>query len=253
MPVAHIIDILALSAPVIELGIVVVLIARKLWHRFPAFTAYAMLHVAKLPTEFFLRHQHGNAYYSAYFFFYWSTELVSAVLTYAIIYDLYGQVFRRYEGLNRLGRLLMNWVGAILVLIGVIATATASGNDFTRRVNAYMAVDQIYEIVRLGLILFLFMFASYFRLRWSNYMFGIAVGLAFYGSCGLAGQAILLYYGSRAHIVADILLSAAYTCTLTIWLGYLLTRSNAVDQSFELPANDLAIWNNALVGMLNSR
>ena len=253
MPVAHITDILALSAPVIELGIVVVLIAKKLWRRFPAFTAYAILHVAKLPTEFFLSHQPGSVYYSAYFFFYWSTEAVSAVLTYAIIYDLYGQVFRRYEGLNRLGRLLLNWVAALLILVGAIASATASGNDFTRLVNGIMAVQQIFDILRLGLILFLFMFASYFHLRWSNYMFGIAVGLAFYGSCDLTAQALLVHFGTRAHSISDVLISAAYTCTVTIWLGYLLTRSSALDQSFELPANDLAVWNDALVGMLNGR
>jgi hypothetical protein len=253
MPVAQIIDFLASLQPVIVLGIVIVLIARKLWRRFPAFAAYAVLHVAKLPTEFFLRHQHGSSYYTAYFVFFWSTEVISAVLTYAIIYELYDQVFRRYEGLSRLGRQLLNWVAAILVLIGAVASAMTSGNDYTRMVNGLMAVDQIYNIVRLGLILFLFVFAFYFRLRWSNYMFGIAVGLAFYGSCDLIAQSLLVHYGARANNVTTVLIAAAYTCTVMIWFAYLLTRSSAVDQSFELPVNDLAVWNDALTGMLNGR
>jgi hypothetical protein len=253
MPVAHLIDILALSAPVVELGIVAVLLAKKLWHRFPAFTAYAVLHVAKLPIEFFLRHHQGTAYYTAYFFTYWSTEVISAVLTYAIIYDLYEQVFRRCEGQSRLGRLVMNWVAAVLVLIGVVASAMSSGNDYSRLVDGMMTVYQVYGVVRLGLILFLFIFASYFRLRWSNYMFGIAVGLAFYGSCEIAGQVLLLHFGSRASNVATLLMGAAYACTVVIWLGYLVTRSEAVDQSFEFPTNDLAVWNDALAGMLSGR
>ncbi|HZU23018.1 MAG TPA: hypothetical protein VE998_09325 [Terriglobales bacterium] len=253
MPVAHLIDVLELLAPAVELTIVAVLIAKKLWHRFPAFTAYAMLHVAKIPIEFFLRHHPGRSYYTTYFLFYWATEVLSAILTYAIIYDLYGQVFLRYEGLSRLGRQVLNWVAAILVLIGVGASAMTGGNDYTRFVSGIMAMQQVFDIVRLGLILFLFVFASFFRLRWSNYLFGIAVGLAFYGSCDLTAQALLLHYGSRAHSVSDILISSAYTCAVVIWLGYLLTRANMVDQSFELPANDLGAWNDALAGMLNGR
>lgn len=253
MPVAHLIDVLELSAPVIELGIVVVLIAKKLWRRFPAFTAYAMLHVAKLPTEFFLRHQPGAAYYKIYFLFYWGTEALSAFLTFAVAYELYGEVFRRYEGLQKLGRVLMNWVAAILVLIGVLVSGMSNGSDYSRLVSGIMTVRQIFDITRLGLILFLFIFASYFKLRWSNYMFGIAVGLAFYGSVELVAQAFQVHYGSVVNIGYAILVGAAYDCALVIWLSYLLTRSNAVDQSFELPANDLAVWNDALVGMLNGR
>src|SRR5438270_8554361 len=163
MPVAQIIDLLALLQPAIELGIVIVLVVKKLWRRFPAFTAYAVLHVAKLPTEFFLRHQHGSAYYTAYFFVYWSTEVISAVLTYAIVYELYDQVFRRYEGLSRLGRLLLNWVAAILVLIGAVASAMTSGNDYTRLVTGMMTAHHFHEILRLGLVPFLFMIPSSLR------------------------------------------------------------------------------------------
>ena len=140
-----------------------------------------------------------------------------------------------------------------VVLIGVVAAASTTGNDFTRMVRGIFAVRQIYEIVRVGLILFLFVFASYFRLRWSNYMFGIAVGLAFYGSVELVAQAIFLHYGTVVNLTYGVLVGCAYDCSVVIWLGYLLTRSNAVDHSFELPTNDLPAWNSALVGMLNGR
>lgn len=253
MPAAQVIDVLSLSAPAVHLGIVIVLVLKKLWNRFPAFSAYAMLHAAKLPAEFVLSHHSGSSYYTAYFLFYWATELISAVLTYAIIYDLYQQVFCRYEGLSRMGRLLMNSIAGILILVGVVASASATGSEFSKLVTGFMAVRQIFEILRLGLILFLFLFASYFRLRWSNSMFGIAVGLAFYGSCELAGQALLLHYGARANMLCDLLVRSAYTCTVVIWFAYLLTRRTAVDQSFELPANDLAVWNDAVAGMLNGR
>ncbi|HKD92041.1 MAG TPA: hypothetical protein VKB56_09065 [Terriglobales bacterium] len=250
MSAAHIAsDVNQLLAPTVEAVVLCVLIARGLWREFPSFAAYAALHVVKLPALFFLNRNHH--YYKVYFVTYWATEALSAVLTYAVIYELYQHVFRRYHGLEKVGRIAMNCIAAGCILIGVVAAGSATVSNYASLVREIFAIRQTVDILRLGLVVFLLVFASFFRLRWPSYLFGIAVGLAFYGCCELAGQAIQLHFGPSANLTYSLLIGGAYTCTVFIWMVYLLRYSTVPEQSYELPANDLATWNNALAGMLN--
>ena len=243
-------DAMQLIAPAVEAAILFVLIRKGLWREFPAFTAYAALHVAKLPAQFILS-LHLPKYYKVYFLTYWLTEALSAVLTLAVIYELYQHVFRRYHGLEKVGRIAMNCIAAGCVLIGVVAAGSATGSNFDGLIKGIFAIRQTVDILRLGLVVFLLLFASFFRLRWPSYLFGIAVGLAFYGSCELAGQALVLRFGHSVDLTYSLLIGGAYDCTVFIWIFYLFKHSTVTEQTYELPANDLAVWNNALAGMLN--
>lgn len=242
-------DVNQLLAPTVEAVVLFVLITRGLWREFPSFAAYAALHVAKLPALFLLSQFHQ--YYKAYFLTYWATEALSAVLTYAVIYELYQHVFRRYQGLEKVGSIAMNCIAAACVLIGVVAAGSATGSNYASLVRGIFAIRQTVDILRLGLVVFLLLFASFFRLRWPSYLFGIAVGMAFYGCCELAGQAIQIHFGPSANQTYSLLIGGAYSCTVFIWMVYLLRYSTVPAPSYELPANDLAAWNNALAGMLN--
>src|SRR5215469_632391 len=245
-------DFLQLLAPTVELVVFIGMLARGLWRRFPGFAFYLAFYLLRVPTIFAISHRHAStANYFLYFQVYWISEGISACLTFAVIYELYMHVFRSYASLERPGRRALNWLGGMLLLAGVFSAALSTGNDFSRLVKGIHLVQQTFDIMRFGLMLFLFLFASYLRIRWTSYSWGIAIGVAFYASCDLAVQAIQLHYGRSADMASALMLGAAYDCAAIIWLTYLLKRSSRSEQSFELPTNDLAVWNDALAGMLN--
>jgi hypothetical protein len=251
MPASHTITAwLQLLPPLLLLFLVIVLIRKDLFDKLPAFSTYSVFHVVALPTRFFLW-QHGANWYTAYFLAYWLTEAVSALLTVAVIYELYGGLFSRYGDLQTIGRRMLNCIAGLVILIGFLTAMSTSGSEFDRWITGMFAVRQMVDVMRLGLVGFLLVFAAYFRMRWPAGMFGVSVGMAFYGSCELAGQALQVRYGTSAAFAYTVLVGSAYVCTTLIWLTYLLKGSTATEQSVELPANDLAVWNNALVGMLN--
>jgi hypothetical protein len=244
-------DLLQLSPPIIQCCILVILISRGLFRKLPAFSAYLILHVIALPVRFLLWHQHGPSWYAAYFVTYWITEGFSAVLTLAIICELYAGFFKRYEELEKLGRRILNSIAAIVIAVASVAAIAAAGTGLDRWVSGMLALRQGVDVSRLGLTAFLLLFAAYFRIRWPAELFGISIGLAFYASCELAGQALRVHFGASAASIYTTLVSSAYAVAVLIWMIYLLKPSRATQQSFELPANDLAVWNDALAGMLN--
>ncbi|MBV8205496.1 MAG: hypothetical protein JO041_01785 [Acidobacteria bacterium] len=245
-------DSLVLLTAAIQMALMGMLVWKKLWRGFPAFTAYTALHVAALPAQVVVRHV-PHPSYMVYFFVYWCTAALSAILTFAVIYELYMQVFRRYEGMSKAGAVLLNCAAAILLLAGVVAAAFSTGPDYSRLIQGILAVRQAVDILRLGLVFFLFAIAGYFKLQWPSHIFGLVVGFAFYASCELAGEALHFRLGPSAAFAYSLLVTVAYGCTVLIWLYYVAARRSEREQPFELPANDLAIWNNALAGMLKGR
>lgn len=251
MPSANSISMVVTAAVVsLESAVLTMLVIRKAWREFPIFTAYVGFHVTKAAYLLVLRAL-GKPYYPLLFYSYWICAALIDLFALAFTYELYGQVFRRYPGMERLGRLLLNCIAACVVLVAIVAAARLPVNaEFTRRVQAFNAVTTAFDIVRLGLVLFLFLFAAYFRLRWSSKTFGIAAGVALYISCELAFQGIEIRFGQSASLTYGIATGIAYLTALFIWLRYFRISAPIADQSFEPPLHDLGLWNDAMAGML---
>jgi hypothetical protein len=104
-------------------------------------------------------------------------------------------------------------------------------------------------MIESGLILFLFLFAAYFRLSWDRFSFGLLLGFGISACEYLAAWAVMTNATPSVHqrTLLDLLNMGTYHICVLIWFYYLLVpREVAVKSAVLLPENNLDVWNREL-------
>jgi hypothetical protein len=113
-------------------------------------------------------------------------------------------------------------------------------------------LEQTLYIIQCGLVLFLFLFASYFRLSWRQRSFGILLGFGIVSSEHLGTWAVMangLLTDKR--YLLDFLNMATYHLCVLIWFYYLFAPEKASTTSaVSLPEHNLEVWNRELERLL---
>ena len=240
-----------LAPHILQVLIVSAITGRKLVKNFPIFLTYTAYQAVIGLVLFVLDHHSGVTAEE-----YWAAHLgflcLSVVLRFAVIYEVFANIFRQYEALARLSALLMRWAFALLLLLAVLVTAFApSADDLPRLAFAIHALELGVNIMQAGLVMFLFMFSSYFRVPLKSYLFGIAGGVGLFAAVSLVSQAIGLASGPAAGTyILDFVTMAAYHCSVVIWLAYLLLPESQGRAVATMPNHDLEEWNHELQRLL---
>ncbi len=234
--------------PALQLAICVVMVKRKLVSEFPCFFGYTAFHVFRYAALFTVRHSMPRA---AYFESYWLAQLVSALLGFAVIHEIYQHVFANYDALRKLGSLLFRWAAVILLILSVLAAASAPGNDADRLRAAMFLLERSVRVMQCGLLVFLCLLASYFALSWRRPVFGMALGFGMFASIELVAATLRTHLGTSAAQMWQIVNSLSYTGAVIIWASYFVARQ-PVTRGFELPARtEVDKWNQALLQLLH--
>ena len=113
--------------------------------------------------------------------------MLEVVIKFVVIGEVFTHLLRRYPSAWRTGQETLTGVG---ILLGLrqhhrgLRKSTASWIISTTRVLGRSA-----SVVQCGLIVFLFLFAAHFHLKWERPVFGIALGL------GITCQRLVLHVG----------------------------------------------------------
>ena len=225
-----------------------VMLRSKLYREYPIFLAYTVSHVVRSLVLFFVYHQAREAYRYTFL----GAEIVDAGLSLAVVYELFGHLFRAYAGVQKLAGLVFRCTAIVLLALALLTAAMSpAGADTSRVLAGLFTFDRAVSIVRGGLLLLLFLFASYFGLRWKHFAFGIAAGFAVGTSVGLATFALRTHLGGLGKPMLSLISSAAYNCSVLVWLAYLFLREPAARPA-KLPARlELEGWNQALLELLH--
>jgi hypothetical protein len=225
---------------------------RKLHKQFPVFFVFAVLgpieHLSLYAADV-LPSVSGETFWRAF----WVGQLLEAVLKFALVGEIFAHVFDAYPAVARLGKFAMRGVGVTLVFAATIAAAFApiDNPNYTIISRAHILEQTIY-IIECGLLLFIFLFAGYFRLAWSNWDFGIALGLSISACVHLATWAVMANGGlPEKRYLLDFLNLATYHACVLIWFYYLLIQQKiATKPAINLPENNLELWNRELERLL---
>jgi hypothetical protein len=236
-------------APNVLLLALALLIWRKGLHKaFPAFFAFAVfsslgqfaLYIAdvapSITAENFWRVD-------------WASLLIEGPLKFALVAEIFARVFGSYDSLVRLGRLLIRGVGIALVLAAALAAAYAPKDSLFGIVSGAHLLEQTIGFIASGLLLFIFVFSAYFRLRPARPVLGIALGLAISSCTHLAVWAVAANAGLPAErrVILDFVGMASSHIAVLIWFYYLLVpREVATKPVVPLPENNLDVWNREL-------
>ncbi len=226
--------------PVMQFGVLVAMYRRGLHREYPYFFNYTVLQVLSEPILFVVQ-RHS---YTMYYWGYYVSVALSALISFAVIQEIFRDAFRPYEALRDLSTILFRWSALLVLLIGVmwyITSAQSSGVDALT--NGILMVQRSVRMMQCGLVFFLVLFSEYLGISRRHVLFGIALGFGLFASVNML-YATALAHGPflRVSILRPIN-SAAYDIAVLIWLGYTVL---APSRSAALAAMRSQEWNSAL-------
>jgi hypothetical protein len=231
------------------------LLALVMWRRglhreFPAFFCYAIFESVGEGVIYAIDVT-PTASARLYWLSYLSFLIVEVFIKLVVIGEVFTHLLRRYPSLGEFGKTLISGVGIVLVFTATIIAAYASPTPFWL-ISATRILGRSLSVVQCGLILFLFVFASHFNLRWGRPIFGITVGFWIVSALDLAYWALMTgwLFGQKTYLL-DFLNMATYQVCVLIWFYFLLVPQKIVTTpAAPLPEHNLDIWNRELERLL---
>src|ERR1039457_6255442 len=148
----HLTDyVLWLPTALMQLGVLYAMYKRGLYREYPYFFNYIILQILSFIFLFVVK---GN--YVFYFYGYWVSVALDALVSFAVLQEIFKDAFRPYEALRDLGVILFRWSVLIVLLVGGMGAATASQtNQYPFALNAILLGDQSIRLMQCGLVFFL--------------------------------------------------------------------------------------------------
>jgi len=184
----------------------------------------------------------------------WAALLVESLLKFFVTGEVFSRLVKPYSSVSRVGRRVISYFGAALVMVGAVVAAFSHIDSDTWIISDYHILSQTVFFVELGLIVGMFLFAAYFRLSWDRPSFGILFGFGLSACEHLSAWAILTNADLSTHgrtLLDFANMSTFHVCVL-IWFYYLLVphKVAAPVPAAALSENNLEVWNRELERLL---
>jgi len=219
-----------IAHPVLQMGIATVMFRRGLHRKFKFFFGYVLTQLVTFAV-IFPATWHS---YSASFYLYWACDALSVAFGFAVIHEVFVDVFRLFHTLRDLGTVLFKWAGLVMLLVAGVVSVSTNSYEIAPWMQAIITSQRCVRIIQVGMVLFLLFFAHYVGISRRQHSFGIALGFGFFAVielvliCSWVGQ----HLGDP--MTMSILNMAAYNGSLLVWLGYVAVKSPARDASLSL-------------------
>jgi hypothetical protein len=245
MTLKSLINVLTLAGTVLQGVLLVVLLSRKAWRRYPLFTSYALFGFVVSLLFYFLQRRPTIFFYS-----YWIQEAIAIVLGFCVVYEIFQHLFSTHKALLRLASLIFRWTVATLFCLALVVVLVKSPGASSLS-KAVLVVEEATRIVEVGLLMFLFGASAAFGLHWKQAEFGIALGLGLFVAVQLATVTLRSQVGMQAWEVLNVVSILAFNTSLLVWLGYLLAPER-VTSNGEVPKRaQLEQWNQAVTELIS--
>lgn len=238
-----------LAGVLLEGILVAVLLAKRMWRRFPIFVTYSSSIFLGGLVLFVTYLSHPSR--GVWFWAYWTNEAVGLLLGLGVVYEIFRHLIMPYPGLRRFASTL--FLAAIILLfvfVGcVLASPQSNAKDF-QVMRTLLVTSEAARMLEVGLLFCVFLFASVFGLHWRQYVFGVALGLGFFTVVELVRVAMRVHFGMQSSHFFDMVRMVSFNLGLLIWIGYILAPELATSPS-EMPKRaQLEQWNNAIMELI---
>ena len=246
IPISYLIWAVAGVGTLLALGLV---FRNRLLRQFPFFSSYLAFHVIEQIVAFLVYRHFGRASWP-YLYEYWVAQAIGIGLRFGIIWEIFSQVFRPYEGLRHAGTVGFRWAAVLLLVAAIVAAVAGPSHEPDFALKGAVVLERSLDVVQCGLLVLLFLFASYFALTWRNYVFGIALGFGVIASVELLAAALATQFRSFSDMILNSLPRIAYAGATIIWVAYLVSSEPPRPNLTALPQHDLEKWNQELLQLL---
>jgi hypothetical protein len=157
--------------------------------------------------------------YQTYFYVYWASYALEAILSLLVIYSIFKLAMAPLKGLQTLGMLVFRWVAAIsaAVAIGVAINPHLSGIKFM--VAMVTQLQQTSSILTLCLLLFVCFAIRPMGLSYNSRIFGVSLGLGILATVSLVDSAWLTH-SPNMYSTISLINGLAVGLTLLMWSAY---------------------------------
>jgi hypothetical protein len=218
-----------IAHPVLEMGIAAFMLRRGLHRKFKFFFGYTLVQLATFAVLFLASWRS----YSAAFYLYWTLDALSVLFGFAVIHEVFVDVFRAFQILRDLGTVLFKWAGLVMLLMAGVVSISSNSSVTAPWMQAIITSQRCVRIIQVGMILFLLFFSHYVGVSRRQHSFGIALG---FGSFAVL-ELVLISSWIGNHLGGtwlSILNMAAYNTSLVVWVTYVAVKRSARDSSQSL-------------------
>lgn len=233
------------TPPVLQLAMSVLIVRRKLYREVPWFLAFLVFDASQTVVSFFIRHK-----MPLYFYFYWITELMTLIIGFIIIYEIFRNIVSRYDGIQRVGFMLYRWCAVLLLFFATITVASSPDLNSAAIFDTIITLQRGVRIMQVGLLVLLFSFTTYLGLSWRNCSFGVALGFGFLAIAELTIAALRSHIGPDANQFYVLMKQIAYNCATLIWTVYVWQGQRASHAVTTVARAEVAVWNQTLTEYL---
>jgi len=161
-----------------------------------------------------------------YFYAYWSTYLVSAVLIFLVLREIYGELMSPLPEIRRLGMVAFRWVLVISGVIGVVIAVSSVVSPahtfaYTLIYIAELCVRSV-SILELCLLAFIVLTIQNLGRSFRSPLFGISLGFGLQAAADFVMDAITKWQHSPVWSLPEFLVQVMTTCVLITWGVYFL-------------------------------
>ena len=225
----------------LQAAIAILILRRKQTRVFPIFFTYTVFHVIQALLSFVAY----RISYTFYFYEWWTGELLDALITLAVLQEIFSVTFRPYDALRAWGTRLYVTVVIILCFVSVLMAMQHSHGD-QPQIVALLTLQRSATFMQMGLLLFLFVFCRLFGMSWRHYVFGISSGLALMASIVTIGVAMRIHMGRSAEPWVGMFESAGFCLGVVVWAYYFASAKSRVPLDHVPGTERLIAWNQAL-------
>lgn len=243
---------------ILLLGLSFLMWRRGLHATYPFFFAFAIVSAVEQLT-LCAADQIPSVTPEAWWKIFWAGLLVEALVKFAVVGEIFANVFDAYSSVANLGKILIRVVGAALVLAAALAAAYAPKDSPFGLINGAHILQQTVFLIETGLLVFIFLFAAYFHIQAAREVFGIALGLAISACVHLGTWAVLanLSLPASKRILFDFVNMATFHGCVLVWCYYLLVPHRVAVKPPDSSPHPLArppeleVWNAELERLLH--
>lgn len=219
--------LLWLMHPVLETGIIGLMLQRRLLRNFRFFFAYILTQIVTFAVVFPAYVWRG---YDFLFQLYWCCNAIGVIFGFLVIHEIFVDVFRMFHTLRDLGTVLFKWAGLVMLLVAAVVSVSTNSSELAPLMQAIVTLQRCVRMIQVGMVMFLLFFSQYVGVSRRQHSFGIALG---FGSFAVI-ELILISSWVGSHLDGpwmSMLNMMAYNSSLLLWLGYVAVKRPARDSS----------------------
>ena len=233
--------------------VLIAMIRRRMWAEFPMFFSYLIFMLVRTIVLLIAYRAMGahRTPYATYFWSFWTAEALELIAKFFILYEIFVYALKPYSSLSRLIRVLFVWSFAVLLVVAFITAAAVPVNDRSPLLQTIFTLKRTMAAIQIGLLAFLFLFIKVFAIPWKHYLFGIALGLALYGTLDFAAVAIRTW-GPGFNNLWNWATRITDGVGAVVWVVYFVLPQNERVPLETRPVSPLREWNAALRDILHN-